>query len=116
SDSVIASSRKQLEESLKTAGDETTRDQLRRQIQDFQNMANQTKSTRMQELVALIENAVAPYTHTGMTVRAFDTKLIITADEAGHQEVAKVLSMLRDKTEPDPRDRPARGGASPATP
>jgi beta-lactamase regulating signal transducer with metallopeptidase domain len=115
SDSVIASSRKQLEESLKTAGDETTRDQLRRQIQDFQNMANQTKSTRMQELVALIENAVAPYTHTGMTVRAFDTKLIITADEAGHQEVAKVLSMLRDKTEPDPRDRPARG-ASPATP
>jgi len=34
-----------------------------------------------------------------MAVRAFDTKLIITADEGGHQEVAKVLSMLRDRGE-----------------
>jgi hypothetical protein len=53
----------------------------------------------MQQIVELIHTTVAPYASTGMAVRAFDTKLIVTSDEGGHQEVSKVLNMLRDRGE-----------------
>ncbi|HEV8291281.1 MAG TPA: hypothetical protein VGP94_05140, partial [Tepidisphaeraceae bacterium] len=81
------------------AADEAARNQLNRQLLDFQMMIDQTKGGRMEQLVALIQTTIAPYANSGMAVRAFDTKLIITADESGHQEVAKVLSMLRDRGE-----------------
>ena len=61
--------------------------------------SNSAAACAMQELVALIQSTVAPYATAGMAVRSFDNKLIITADEAGHQEVAKVLMMLRDRGE-----------------
>jgi hypothetical protein len=64
----------------------------------------------MQELVTLIQNTVAPYANTGMAVRSFDSKLIVTADEAGHQEVANVLMMLRDKVEGAGEGKTPKGG------
>ena len=74
----------------------------------------QTQDAHMQELVALIQNTVAPYANTGMAVRSFDSKLIVTADEAGHQEVANVLMMLRDRGEGagEGQKTPRAGGGS----
>lgn len=88
-----------LEERLKSATEEATRDQFRQQIATLHDAIEQRRGLRMQELVLLIESTVAPYATAGMAVRSFDNKLIITADEAGHQEVAKVLTMLREKGE-----------------
>lgn len=99
SDATFAFRRKVLEEELKTAADDAAKNQVNQQLRDFQMMIDQTKGGRMQELVGLIQTTVAPYAASNMSVRAFDTKLIVTADEAGHQEVAKVLLMLRDRGE-----------------
>jgi len=109
SDATFATRRKALEDELKAAVDDASRNQLNQQLRDFQMMIDQTRSGRMQELVGLIQNTVAPYVASTMSVRAFDTKLIVTADEAGHQEVAKLLVMLRDRGEG------AGGGNNPPT-
>jgi beta-lactamase regulating signal transducer with metallopeptidase domain len=108
-----------LEERIKNAPDETQREQLRSQLGEMQGQMEFRRSARIQELVALIQSAVAPYTTSGMTVKAFDTKLIVTADDSGHQEVAKVLDMLRDKSDgpagerkADPKSAPKPGGAT----
>ena len=108
-----------LEERIKNAPDEAQREQLRGQLGEMQGQMEFRRSARIQELVALIQSAVAPYTTSGMTVKAFDTKLIVTADDSGHQEVAKVLDMLRDKSDgpagerkADPKSPPKPGGAT----
>jgi len=106
-DAQIMRSIEALEDRLKGATEETQRDQFRNQIAMFQNAAEERRQLRIQELVALIENTVAPYATSGMAVRAFDTKLIITSDESGHQEVAKVLNMLRDRGEGADDDKKA---------
>jgi beta-lactamase regulating signal transducer with metallopeptidase domain len=103
-DAQLQRSAEMLEDRLKTATDDGQRDQVRNQIASLEASIEERCNQRIQELVVLIHNTVAPYVTTGMAVRAFDAKLIITADESGHQEVAKVLNMLRDKGE-----RPAEG-------
>ena len=116
-DAQLMRSKETLEDRIKSAADEVQRDQFRQQIAQIENGAEERHNQRMQELVALIQSTIAPYATTGMSVRAFDTKLIITADEGGHQEVAKVLMMLRDRGEGmgeerkgDPRGNPRTGG------
>jgi len=99
SDAQFIRSRETLEERLKAATEEAQREQFRAQIANVEIAAEERHTQRMQELVALIQNTVSPYVNTGMAVRSFDSKLIITADEAGHQEVANVLLMLRDRGE-----------------
>src|SRR5207245_5180459 len=88
-DAQLMRSKETLEDRIKSAADEVQRDQFRQQIAQIENGAEERHNQRMQELVALIQSTIAPYATTGMSVRAFDTKLIITADEGGHQEVAK---------------------------
>jgi len=100
-----------LEDRLKSATDEAQRDQFRVQIATFHDAIENRRTQKMQELVILIESTVAPYVTAGMAVRSFDNKLIITADEGGHQEVAKVLNMLRDR-EGEPKPAGKSGGAT----
>jgi hypothetical protein len=88
-----------LEQRAKNAPDDTQREQFDRQIVNLQNVEKENRNYRMQELVTLIQSTVAPFVLAGMSVRSFDNKLIITTDEAGHQEVTKVLDMLRDRGE-----------------
>jgi beta-lactamase regulating signal transducer with metallopeptidase domain len=115
SDASFATRRKVLEDEMKSAADETARNQINQQVRDFQMMIDQTKGVRMQQIVELIQTTVAPYAGTGMAVRAFDTKLIVTSDEGGHQEVAKVLNMLREKGEgAGGGPNPVKGGGATA--
>ena len=115
-DAQFTRSRETLEDRLKAATEEGAREQFRNQIANLEMAVQEYRTQRMQELVALIQSTVAPYATTGMAVRAFDSKLIITADEGGHQEVAKVLMMLRDKGEAaiEGQKTPSAGGGSAA--
>ncbi|HEV8378470.1 MAG TPA: M56 family metallopeptidase [Tepidisphaeraceae bacterium] len=117
-DAQLLQSRQLLEDRLKTAPDDSQRDQFRGQIANLEASGEERRHQRMEELVMLIQNTVAPYVNTGMAVRAFDTKLIITADESGHQEVAKVLMMLRDRGEGAGDDKKAnpKAAGSPTAP
>ena len=116
-DAQFSRSRETLEDRLKTATEEGAREQFRNQIANLEIGVQEYRTQRMQELVTLIQSTVAPYATTGMAVRAFDSKLIITADEGGHQEVAKVLMMLRDKGEGAIEgQKPPRAGGGAAAP
>jgi hypothetical protein len=115
SDALMTRSLETLQERQKSAPDENQRDQFGAQIVNVQNAMEERRNQRMQELVVLIQNTVAPYVLAGMAVRSFDSKLIITTDEAGHQEVSKVLNMLRDRGDGEgegQKPAPKGGGAT----
>jgi hypothetical protein len=102
-----------LEARAKAATDDAQGDQFRAQISNIQSATEEGRRHRTEELVALIQSTVAPYATAGMAVKSFDNKLIITADETGHQEVAKVLNMLRDRGEGgDARPAPKPSGST----
>ena len=102
-----------LEERAKNAPEDVQRDQFRNQIANIQLAEKDNRNMRMQELVTLIQSTVAPFVLAGMSVRSFDNKLIITTDEAGHQEVTKVLDMLRDRDGAGDRPNPAKPADAP---
>jgi beta-lactamase regulating signal transducer with metallopeptidase domain len=103
---------KTLEENLQSATDPDHKAKYRQELEQLEQNIDQQASQRLNELVQLIETTVAPFAPSGLAVKSFGGKLIVTADEAGHQEVAKVLQMLGHKPDRDQAIDPVDGKAS----
>jgi hypothetical protein len=71
------------------------------------NPPDDRRQQKLSELAAIIRDTVAPesWRENGGgegTIKWFNNKLIVSAPDARHREVEKVLDMLRDKAEATP--------------